>query len=222
MGISGGFEESKAFRVGEALNLGYSHYIKHTRFYWATELGLTTRGCYYDLGEIYLADMDDVSIDGNVYLIHHGVKMSPAIFGYRFLLPHEFAVDLRLGGYFTYYYAGKMSGTMLVDDYTEGFKTPTYTWKNGDNDYYATYFNKQNRFNADIETGIALWYKRFCFDFTYNMGFVSFEKLPPVQPSGMSYEDYCAEILDHPSKYGWEVRNKNLNYNFQFKLGIAF
>lgn len=211
----------RRFKTGEALDLGYSRYIKDTKFYWAAELGLTTRGCYYDLGEIYLSDMEDTKISGCYrYVIHHGIKVAPVIFGYRFLLPHDFAIDLRLGGYFAYYYAGKMAGTPY--DLTEDQTYCCYTWnaKSGD-DNYDPYFKMQRRYNAGIETGIAFWYKRFCFDFTYNVGFVSFDR-SALQLANMTSEDYANALYYNPESLDWKVYNKNYNYNIQFKLGIAF
>ena len=213
----------RRFKTGEALDLGYSRYIKDTKFYWAAELGLTTRGCYYDLGDVYLADTEDIVIKGCYkYVIHHGIKVAPVILGYRFMLPRDFAIDLRLGGHFTYYYAGKMAGTLFSLTETGDKTYYSYTWnaKSGE-DNYDPYFKKQRRYNAGLETGVAFWYKRFCFDFTYNVGFVSFDRTI-VQPEDMSTEEYLDELNGYTNNLKWEVMKKNYNYNIQFKLGIAF
>ncbi len=214
------FGDYRRFKTGEALDLGYSRYIKDTKFYWAAELGLTTRGCYYDLGEIYFSDMEDTKISGCYhYVIHHGIKVAPVIFGYRFMLPHDIAIDLRLGGYFTYYYYGKS-----YQNYSFDYERPTITWtwnaKSGD-DNYDPYFKMQRKYNAGFETGIAFWYKRFCFDFTYNVGFVSYDRKVLV-PADMSFEDFDDALYNNPGSLDWKVYNKNYNYNIQFKLGIAF
>lgn len=222
------FGDYRGFKTGEALDLGYSHYIKGSKFYWAAELGLTTRGCYYDYGELWSADMDDMVVHAYQYTIHHGIKFAPAIFGYRFILPHDFAIDLRFGGYFSYYYYGIERGNVHSYDgspYAIDLLRETatyYTWNaNSNSKHYNPFFNKQRRYNAGFETGIALWYKRFCFDFTYNVGFVSFAKTVK-QPMGMSPEDYFDTIYGDLGNLKWEVLSKNYNYNIQFKLGIAF
>lgn len=204
------------FKTGEVLDLGYSRYIKNSKFYWAAELGLTTRSVRT---EIYIVDMDDM-VFTCPFIVHHGIKASPVIFGYRFILPRDFAIDLRLGGYFAYYYAGKMLGGY---DYTEenGFNYYTWNASTDDEEHYSPYFKMQRRYNAGFETGIAFWYKRFCFDFTYNTGFVSYERVP-IQPVGMKDIDYYDALWDNPESLDWKVNHKNYNYNIQFKLGIAF
>ena len=68
---------------------------------------------------------------------------------------------------------------------------------------------------------MAFWYKRFCFDFTYNVGFVSFARAAK-QPMDMSVEDYIDALYGNSGNLKWEVLSKNYNYNIQFKLGIAF
>lgn len=211
----------RRFKTGEALDLGYSRYIKDSKFYWAAELGLTTRGCYYDIGDVYLSDMEDLVIKGCYqYTIHHGIRMTPVIFGYRFMLPRDFAIDLRLGGYFAYYYAGKKAGTAY--DLTLDNTYCCNTWNDNINDdNYDPYFKMQRRYNAGFETGIAFWYKRFCFDFTYNVGFVSYERTAK-QPMDMPTEEYLDALYGNSGNLKWEVLSKNYNYNIQFKLGIAF
>lgn len=213
-------EDLMKFKAAEALDLGYSRYIKDSKFYWAAELGLATRGCYFDLGDMYLADMDDVVINGCYqYTIHHGIKIAPAIFGYRFMLPRDFAIDLRLGGYFVYYFHGKKYQNF---GYSSDEGPTTWTWNdNYDDDDYDPWFCMQRKYNAGFETGIAFWYKRFCFDFTYNIGFVSFNK-ETRQPEGMADNDFWNALYYNPKSLDWKVRDKNYNYNIQFKLGIAF
>ena len=219
---SGYVPKSVSFKTGEALDLGYSRYINDSKFYWAAELGLTTRGYYYDLEEIKYYSSNNPSDfiirdDCYQYLIHHGIKFAPVIFGYRFMLPRDFAIDLRLGGYFTYYYTGKMvlpSGSLSE-------KNLCYTWSAKiDDEGWNPYFKKQRRYNAGLETGIAFWYKRFCFDFTYNVGFVSYFRTLR-QPEDMSPEEYLDELYGYTNNLKWEVLRKNYNYNIQFKLGIA-
>lgn len=222
----------RRFKTGEALDLGYSRYIKNSKFYWAAELGFTTRGCYYNTGDVYIDGYDDDLIikDTYQYTIHHGIKMAPIIFGYRFMLPRDFAIDLRLGGYFTYYYAGKKVSYPSYIFVEDGPETTWWTYNGGNEDRYDYYvdphFKMQRRYNAGFEAGIAFWYKRFCFDFTYNVGFVSFDREPKLLDQGeMTTEDYMEYLVgyyENPKSFDWEVRRKNYNYNIQFKLGIAF
>lgn len=201
------------FKTGEAFDFGYSHYIKDSKFYWAAEFGLTTRSVR---SEIYIDGYDENLVITRPWIVHHGFKFSPVNFGYRFMLPREFAIDLRLGGYFACYYSGKMFADVTDEE------TYYYKWNGNSNDgFYSAAFNKQRRFNAGFETGIAFWYKRFCFDFTYNAGFVSFVKTA-FPTKGMSWSNYY-DALDHnPNSLDWRVEHKNYNYNIQFKLGIAF
>lgn len=212
-------EDSKRFQSGEALDIGYSRYIKDSKFYWAAEIGLTTRG-HSNKGTVYFADeaLEGILMDAYLHYIHHGIKMAPAIFGYRFLLSHDYAIDLRIGGYFTYYYFGKRNYSVPCID-----ESITWTFNSEPNYRHGAYgsFKKDRRYNAGFETGIAFWYKRFCFDFTYNVGFVSFERMP-IRPEEMSKNDYWNALDNNPESLDWKVKKKNYNYNIQFKLGIAF
>ena len=229
------------FKEGETLDLGYSRYLGKSHFYLAAEIGLTSRGAkvqytnpyynsyYYGYG---MGGTSKPSYYEEYSVIHHGIKISPVVFGYRFMLPKDFAIDPHIGCYLAYYYQGVKQtnyGTTETNgtgyQYYEQYYTPDYeklnhhkfTDKPGDVSYDPE-FTHEKRFDAGLNIGATIWYRRFCFELNYQIGFCSYRTVLDEDIDVYS-ENYYK--LVHSASWKLDPDLKIINHSLQFKIGIS-
>lgn len=109
------------------------------------------------------------------------VKYSPVTFGYKYSVTDDIKIDGHLGIYASY-------------DFTNTYKC------DGEEEDLEDEFDYQE-FDAGLQVGVGVWYKRFNLDFTYQRGFL------PVA-TVYNYDDHEDKDL-HSS-------------NFMIRLGVAF
>lgn len=155
--------------------------------YWGMELTFGSRG--YGSQRTYNAThtitasgpnrhtftMDDAHTES---LKEYNVQFSPFTFGYRYTFFERMAVDIHLGVYAEYDFAG-ISKIDIKDiahytfperpDFNKTTdKSNSYEMKFGDEE---TPFHK---FDAGIKLGVGYWFGHFNFDFTWQRGFVPY------------------------------------------------
>lgn len=181
---SGSFGMAAGYELSFGFNRAFS---RAGGLYWGMELGLGTRGIKYKLDSEYDS--------GTQKLLTWNIKYSPFTFGYKFALNQNIKLDAHLGAYLSYDFAG----------------TGKANWKDSDGDSDSDsagigddeYFEGFQRFDAGIQAGVGVWYKRFNFDITYQRGFVN----------ACNFEDNYD--LD-------EIDGKIYSSNLMFRVGIAF
>ncbi len=106
------------------------------------------------------------------------IKYSPVTFGYKYSLTDNIKIDGHLGAFVSYDFSKK--------------------WEDEDGDDLLYDIDYQD-FDAGIQVGIGIWWKKVNLDFTYQRGFVN-----------------AFEVYD-----GYKEKGVNSS-NFEIRLGFAF
>ena len=152
--------------AGYDFMVGFQKKFGSSDLYWGMEYGLGSRG--YKL----ITEDSDVKETAKYTdkLIAHNVKIVPFQLGYKYNIGEtDFAVDAHLSAFVSYDYVGTYS-----EEKEYGEKS--YMGKPGttDKDDYSLWnVDDYQRFDAGIQFGVGVWYKKFNLDFTYQRGFIS-------------------------------------------------
>lgn len=164
-------------KTGMDLDFGFHKNIGESGAYWGMEFGVGTRGCEWKTEDHW--DSDE-TIKSSVSTWN--IKYSPATFGYKYSVTDDLKIDGHLGIYASY-------------DFTSTYKNDGEEIDLDDTDF------DYQKFDAGLQVGVGVWYKRFNLDFTYQRGFL------PVATVWNYDEDEEKDL--HSS-------------NFMIRLGIAF
>ncbi|MFI3303400.1 MAG: outer membrane beta-barrel protein [Rikenellaceae bacterium] len=156
-----------ARKQGYYLGYGFHKPFSTPNLYWGMEFALTTRG-YMEKWDF----SDEGEGEIKFYLSTHSVMVSPFNIGYKYQLPYDLKVDLHLGTFVSYDYAGEFvdkysnypedNSTMSIKDFNDlAFE----------NDYDCTNYE---RIDAGLIFGFGVWYQdKYNFDISFRNGFVS-------------------------------------------------
>lgn len=182
-------------RAGMSIDFGFQRPAGSAGMYWGMELGIGTRGG--SMSEEYVSEdyfgsneYQERSFKNKGRLLTWNVKYSPFTFGYKYSLTDDIKIDGHIGAFVSYDFAGKAKWSWEEDDEEESSSI-------SDMKDYVDF----QCFDAGMQLGVGIWWKRFNFDFTWQRGFVT----------GATVYDY-----DH---------DKDLNLtssNFMFRVGYAF
>lgn len=160
---------SMGSKIGMDVDFGFQRNISRSGLYWGMELGVGSRGA--SMENKYEDETEKTSVSA------WNIKYSPITLGYKYSLTDDLKLDGHLGAFLSY-------------DFTKKVKTDDYEWDNEDMDELD-----YNDFDAGMQMGAGIWYKRFNLDFTYQRGFAKVAKMG----------------------------NKDLHSsNFMIRLGVAF
>lgn len=140
---------STGSKAGFEVDFGFNKPIGKAGAYWGMELGIGNRGGKLTVGE----DSND-KYSFNTWSLNY----SPVTFGYKYSLTDDIRLDVHLGAYALV----DMSRKAKDDDGKELDADDTF----------------DNRFDAGLQGGIGVWYKKFNLDVTYRHGFVGFVSMP--------------------------------------------
>lgn len=148
-------------RAGMALDFGFHRPMGKSGCYWGMELGIGTRGGSMknewrdrEWGNVY----DEGWIKANV--LTWNIKYSPFTFGYKYSITDDIKLDAHLGVFVSYDFAGK--AVLKEEGYSD--RKISMSELKEDNDYQA--------FDAGLQLGIGVWWRKFNFDITWQRGFV--------------------------------------------------
>lgn len=146
-------KNSGGSKVGMDIDFGFHRNIGRSGLYWGMELGIGTRGASfkYEFDETY-TDGERYSESEKTSLSAWNIKYSPFTFGYKYGITNDIKLDVHLGAFISY-------------DFTK-------KWKDVDGDDMFDYFDYQS-FDAGMQVGVGVWYKKFNLDLTYQRGFVT-------------------------------------------------
>ena len=150
--------------------------IENLGLYLGAEIGVGTRGFKTTMSESGSAGSMIVSYS----LLNHNAKITPVQIGYKHYFTRLFAVDVHIGGFVSYDFAGKgkFGGLDNGNVYEQSVDIK-------DIDGFQ-------RFDAGINPGITLWVGPVGLDFTYQRGFVNAQT--SVQAGDMS-KAYSSNFL---------------------------
>ncbi len=171
----GGSDFSLSPRAGLALDFGFQRPMGKFGMYWGMELGIGSRGGAYKLEY----DRNDYYYELKTHYDTWNVKYSPFTFGYKYSINEDWKIDAHLGIYASYDFA--KSGKYSNDEGDEEkFESEDFE----DMDFVA--------FDAGLQVGAGIWWKRFNLDFTYQRGFV------PMAKYSLEYEEkntYSSNVM---------------------------
>lgn len=182
-------DNSKGSRLGMDIDFGFQRPISNFGLYWGMELGVGTRG-------YSTTTKNETSYYGSTYTTETkwhmsawNVKYSPFTFGYKYSVTDDIKLDAHLGAFISYDFTGsvKSETTQTYNGKTEKESAKT-DWGDFTDDYYQS-------FDAGMQIGLGVWYKRFNLDFMYQRGFVGMYK---------------------------DVEENMHSSNFEIRLGVAF
>ncbi|MDE7472530.1 MAG: PorT family protein [Muribaculaceae bacterium] len=108
-------------------------------------------------GGTVTSDDSDTSININTW----SIKYSPLMFGYKYSITDDIKID------------GHLSGYLLADVSQKA--------KYGDRELDSDAFDSS--FDAGVQIGIGVWYKKFNFDLSYQRGFIPLTGSPNLTTS---------------------------------------
>ncbi|MDE7152867.1 MAG: PorT family protein [Muribaculaceae bacterium] len=148
--------DSVGSKMGMDIDFGFNRAIGKSGLYWSMELGIGTRG--------YSSEYED-RYDGDVKagLLAWNVKYSPFTIGYKYSLTDNIKLDGHLGGFVSYDFSGKLTEKFYFEGDHHGDDSDS--WSLSELDGYQ-------KFDAGMQVGIGVWYKKFNFDITYQRGFI--------------------------------------------------
>lgn len=186
---------SAGSKVGMALDFGFQKNIGKSGLYWGMELGIGSRGA--SMTEKFPADDEYPAGKNKGHFSSWNVKYSPFTFGYKYALTDDIKLDGHIGAFVSYDFSGKTK----------------FSWGDGDEEELSFSEIKDKYdfqcFDAGMQIGIGVWWKKFNLDFTYQRGFV-----PAATVYTKSYEG--------TGYYYDMVENELKSSNFMIRLGYAF
>ena len=134
----------------------------------------------------------------------YNVQFSPFTIGYKYAFMDRMAVDLHLGAYVSYDFAGNMKSSYVKDVHYYAGKD---THDGQESDVKISDIETYRRHDYGMVLGLGYWYGHFTIDFSWQRGFVPF-----------------FEGADEELKIGKETfkRGNLFSNNFQIKLGYSF
>ena len=137
-------------KAGFEVDFGFHKPMGKSGAYWGMELGFANRG-----GSI--SEVDGYDDEYKYSLNAWSLKYSPFTFGYKYSITDDLKIDGHLGAFALV----DLSRKAKVD---------------GDEVDADEIFS--NRFDAGLQVGVGVWYKKINLDLTYQHGFVGFVESP--------------------------------------------
>ena len=149
-------------KLGYDIAIGFQKPFQDGGFYWGMEFGLGTGGAKNEM------ETESSYVYKQSYVAHN-IKLTPLLFGYKYAFSDVMSLDVHLGAFAQFAYAGKynVSGSHDDEEWSEDY---------GVDDALDT------RFDAGIQAGVGVWLSRFNVDLTYQRGFMS------INPVMFGYE----------------------------------
>lgn len=153
MNFAGDGGEDMDSRMGYNMVYGFMKPMGNVGIYWGMDLGLGSRG--FKSGEN----------DYEEKLVAHNVQWSPFTLGWKYEVVNDLKVDVHLGAYVGFDYAGKFK--FKYGDEEESFNM---------SDWEDELELDWHRYDAGVNVGFGAYYKSFNLDFTFQRGFIEAAK----------------------------------------------
>jgi hypothetical protein len=147
-------------RCGLDVSIAFNKPFITDGLYWGMELGFGSRGASAK-NEWYDEYWDEGGTD-KAHIATWNAKFSPFTIGYKYAINDAIKLDAHLGAFVSYDFAGSAKYEWADDDDPDKLDFNDIT---DDLDFKC--------FDAGVQVGVGVWYKRFNFDITYQRGFVN-------------------------------------------------
>ena len=172
---SGSFK--RAF--GGNLSIGFNKHFGSSPMYWGMDLGVAMRGYKADASWSYGASSsisggyDSHTKSETTTLTAYNAQLSPINIGYKYVINDRMAVDIHVGGFASYDFAGSLKGESYDHIYLTGkYGTNDKTTENSNSTKIGDIDNYRN-YDFGAIGGVGFWYGRFNVDVSYQRGFIS-------------------------------------------------
>lgn len=165
--------------LGGSLSIGFNKSFGSSPLYWGMELGVATRSYKgeanwgYGASSSVSGGYDSHTKAQTITLNAFNAQFTPICIGYRHIINDNMAVDIHVGGFASYDFAGKYKSeyedhVYSTSKYGNNIKdTNTDTSTDiGDLDGYRNY-------DFGATGGIGFWFGHFNVDVSYQRGFIS-------------------------------------------------
>lgn len=165
--------------LGGTISIGFNKSFGSGPLYWGMDLGVAMRGYKAEADWSYGASSkisggyDSHTKSQTQTLNAYNAQLSPINIGYRYVINDNMAVDVHVGGFASYDFAGKLKNETYDHIYiTSKYGNNDKTTENsnstdiGDLDSYRNY-------DFGVVGGIGFWYGHFNIDLGYQRGFIS-------------------------------------------------
>lgn len=156
------------------VSFGFNKSFGNRPLYWGMELGFSTRG-YKTNAEWASGHVSETFGDyiGHVIkekqtLTAYNVNLVPFTIGYKYTFLDRMAVDVHLGAFVSYDFAGKMK----IYNYDWSTSSGRDRVKENTTSTKISKRDKYSDFDAGINLGVGYWYGHFNIDFSWQRGFI--------------------------------------------------
>lgn len=158
MKFAGDNEDDWKSKAGYTVTYGFMKPMGNFGMYWGMEFGLGSRGAKNEFD------------GGEVTQIAHNVQYSPFNLGYRYGISNALKIDVHVGAYASFDYAGKIK----IDNAGDEDKFNIGEWNDDWDD--GGLGMDWRRYDVGLNAGFGIWYNNFNLDFNFQRGFIEAEK----------------------------------------------
>jgi hypothetical protein len=167
--------------MGGTLSIGFNKSFGSSPLYWGMELGVGMRGFKTEAtwgksGTSTIAGQsiyDSHTKSETVTLNAYNAQLSPFTIGYKYLFNDKMALDVHVGGFGSYDFAG----TLKTETTDHIISNSSYGNRNDlkENSSSVDIGDIKNYTNYDfgVIAGVGFWYGHFNIDLTWQRGFIS-------------------------------------------------
>lgn len=165
------FPSSTGFDVSFGFNKSFGNHP----LYWGMELGVSTRGyktsASWAAGKVSQTFGDYIGhkITDEETLTAYNAQLVPFTIGYKYVFLDKMAVDVHLGGFVSYDFAGKL-------------KKYEYDWQTSSGKSHSSEktqstdlcdIDEYQCIDAGLNVGVGYWFGHFNIDFSWQRGFIN-------------------------------------------------
>ena len=166
--------------LGASLSFGFNKPFGQSSFYWGMELGAGMRGYKTEAkknGSSSVKSAGNWSMTSTATdktkLNAFNAQFTPIMIGYKFLFNDNIALDIHVGGYASYDFAGE-----IKSEYSSSYQTTSQhggssNSKKDNNSTKISDIDKYNNHDFGVVAGAGFWFGHFNIDITWQRGFIS-------------------------------------------------
>ncbi|MFI3266414.1 MAG: outer membrane beta-barrel protein [Rikenellaceae bacterium] len=149
-----------SLKIGYNVAYGFHKEFSQSGLYWGMEAGLGSRGYIMSYDGYY--DGDAMSLRDDLWA--HNVQVTPLNLGFKHEIANNLKIDIHVGGYASYDYAGSYC---IKDDDNSNEKGNTLEYYSlGELESYKAY-------DAGMTVGLGVWFNnKYNLDFNFQNGFI--------------------------------------------------
>lgn len=165
--------------LGGNLNIGFYKSFGTSPIYWGMELGVAIRGYKGEAAWNYGAlssvsgGYDSHTRAQRIILNAFSAQFSPINIGYKLLLNENMAVDVHVGGFASYDFAGKFKSEYEDRAYSTSKYGNSIKDTKVDSSTDISDLDGYRNYDFGAIGGVGFWYGHFNIDVSYQRGFIS-------------------------------------------------